>query len=274
MTALLTPQPDAALDIVVREALKSTDLDTIGHAVVIDLQTMRRGRYRETENIYPASVIKVALMVEAYRQIADGRLDLDTAVTVSAANQTTTAETTPLAPGYRATLRELIDLMITASDNIATNELYDLLGRETVTEAMRGLGLTTFLAGRKLSGSEPLIDDPGMTGRNRLPPDEIALLLALIALDRVPFAAEQRAILARCLHNEKLAAGLSRGDRFMHKTGETDEVSHDAGILVTSNGRRYVVVLYTSPPPLPDRSYASHYNAQLAEWMRRLREYL
>jgi beta-lactamase class A len=274
VTAAIAPQRDVALDLVVRDALRSTALDTIGHAVVIDLQTMRCGRYRATENVYPASVIKVALMVEAYRQIADGRLDLDTAVTVGAANQTTTAEATPFAPGYRATLRELIDLMITASDNIATNELYDLLGREVVTDAMHALGLMTFLAGRKLSGSEPLIDDPGMTGRNRLPPDETALLLALIAMDRVPYAAEQRAILARNVHNEKLAAGLSRGDRFMHKTGETDEVSHDAGILVTSNGRRYVVVLYTSPPPLPYRSDASHYNAQLAAWMRRLREYL
>ena len=274
MTAVVAPRPDAALDIVVREALKRAGLEAIGHAVLIDLQTMRCGCYREMENIYPASVIKVALMVEAYRQVAGGRLDLDTAVTVSAANQTTTAEATPLAPGYRATLRELIDLMITASDNIATNELYDLLGREIVTDGMRGLGLTTFLAGRKLSGSEPLIADPGMTGRNRLPPNEIALLLALIALDRVPYAAEQRAVLARCLHNEKLAAGLPGGDRFMHKTGETDEVSHDAGILVTSHGRRYVVVLYTSPPPLPDRSDASHYNAQLAEWMRCLRGHL
>jgi beta-lactamase class A len=274
VTALVAPRPDAALDIVVREALKNTALETIGHAVVVDLQTLRCGRYRETENVYPASVIKVALMVEAYRQIADGRLDLDTTVTVSAANQTTTAEATPFAPGYRAMLRELIEFMITASDNIATNELFDLLGRETVTDEMRGLGLTTFLAGRKLSGSEPLIEDPGMTGRNRLPPDEIALLLALIALDRVPYAAEQRAILARCMHNEKLAAGLSRGDRFMHKTGETDEVSHDAGILITSNGRRYVVVLYTSPPPPPNRSDAGHDNAQLAAWMRCLREYL
>jgi beta-lactamase class A len=274
LTTAVAPQPDAALDIVVRDALRSTALETIGHAVVIDLQTMRCGRYRETENIYPASVIKVALMVEAFRQIADGRLGRDHSVTVSAANQTTTAEATPLKPGYRATLRELIDLMITTSDNIATNELYDLLGRETVTDAMRHLGLPTFLAGRKLSGSEPLIEDPGMTGRNRLPPDEIALLLALIALDRVPYAAEQRAILARCVHSEKLTAGLQSADLFMHKTGETDEVSHDAGILVTPDGRRYVVVLYTSPPPLPDRSDASHYDAQLAAWMRRMREYL
>jgi len=61
------------------------------------------------------------------------------------------------------------------------------------------------------------------------------------------------------------------GDRFMHKTGETDEMSHDAGILVTAQGRRYVVVLYTTPEPLADRSDASHINPQMSAWMRELR---
>lgn len=274
MIAPLEPQADAALDLVVRDVTRRAGLDDIGHVVLVDLETMRWGRYRHAENIYPASVIKVALMVETYRRIAGGTLDLATPVTVSAANQTTTAEATPFSPGYRATVRELVDLMITASDNIATNELFDVLGREKVTAAMRSLGMQTFLAGRKLSGSEPLIEDPQMTGRNRLPPDEIALLLALIALDRVPFAAEQREILARCVHNEKLAAGISPGDRFLHKTGETDEVSHDAGILITPQGRRYVVVVYTTPPPLPDRSDASHYDSRIADWMRGVRAYL
>lgn len=274
MIAALATQSDAALDAIVRDSLRRTNLDAIGHAVVIDLQSMRSGRFRESENIYPASIIKVALMVEAYRRIADGTLDHSTSVTVSAANQTTTAEMTPFVPGYRTCVRELIDLMITASDNIATNELYDLLGRERVTASMHDLGLRTFLAGRKLSGSEPLIEDPGMTGRNRMPADEIALLLSLIALDRIPRAAEQRSILGRCVHREKLAAGISPGDTFMHKTGETDEVSHDAGILVTPEGRGYVVVLYTAPAPPSDRSDASRVNSNIAEWMRRMRKYL
>src|SRR6202011_3898690 len=136
----------------------------------------------------------------------------DQPVVVSSANQTTTAEFTPLVPGYTATVQLLVDLMITGSDNIATNQLLDVLRRENVTAYMRELGLPNFLMGRKLSGSEPLIADPEMVGRNRLPPEEIGRLLALIGLDLVAGSAAQRAILERCVHNDKLVPGLSPGD--------------------------------------------------------------
>lgn len=271
MIARLDPSPDRELDDRIDAALVASSLQTIGHACVIDLDRMCSGSYRAAADIYPASVIKIAVMAEAFHQIAEGALARDQTVIVSGANLTATAEPTPLATGYRATVHEMIELMITRSDNIATNQMLDVLRRENVTAYIRDLGLPTFLMGRKLSGSEPLITDTETVGRNRLPPDEAGRLLALIALDMVPGAAEQRAILERCVHNSKLVPGLLPGDRFMHKTGETDEQSHDAGILVTAQGRRYVIVLYTTPEPLPDRSDASHIDSMLTSWMRHLR---
>jgi beta-lactamase class A len=225
-------------------------------------------------NIYPASVIKIPVMAEAYHQYADGSLAPEQTVVVSSANQTTTAESTPFVPGYRATAQELVELMITGSDNIATNQLIDVLRRENITAYMHELGLSTFLMGRKLSGSEPLIVDPEMVGRNRLPPEEAGRLLTLVARDQVPGAAAQRDILGRCVHNDKLVPGLLPGDRFMHKTGETDEQSHDAGILVTSQGRSYAIALYTTPAPLPDRSDARHVDPLMSAWMRAMRSSL
>src|SRR4029077_20725681 len=109
------------------------------------------------------------------------------------------------------------------SDNIATNQLMDVLRRENITAYMRELGLPTFLMARKLSGSEPLIVDVDAVGRNRFPADEAGRLLSLIARDQLPGAAAQRDLLGRCVHNDKLVPGLAPGDRFMHKTGETDE---------------------------------------------------
>lgn len=262
---------DRQLDTLVQAALESASLLDIGYVYVLDIDRMVCGAYRADANIYPASVIKVAVMAEAYHRYAAGSLAPDQSVIVSSANQTTTAESTPLVPGYRATVQELVELMITRSDNVATNELLDVLRREKVTAYMRDLGLATFLMGRKLSGSEPLIVDAEMVGRNRLPPEEIGKLLALIALDDIPAASEQRDILGRCVHNEKLVPGLLPGDRFMHKTGETDEQNHDAGILVTAQGRTYVIVLYTTPEPLPTRSDAQHVDHLLTAWMRALR---
>ena len=270
----LSPPPlesSEALNAHIREALGAAGIAASACAYVADLDAGRFGEWRSRENVYPASVIKVPIMAEAFRQYELGRIAPETALVVSANNQTTTDKPSPFATGYETTVNELVELMITLSDNIATNQLMDVLGRERVTEYMHALGLETFLLGRKLSGSEPLIDDPGVVGRNRLPANEIARLLALIAWDAVSGAAAQRAILGRCAHNEKLVPGLRAGDVFMHKTGETSDVSHDAGILRTAEGKQYVVVLYTEVEPNPDGSDAAHANPAMTAWMRSLR---
>ncbi|HEV2879285.1 MAG TPA: serine hydrolase, partial [Candidatus Eremiobacteraceae bacterium] len=154
------------------------------------------------------------------------------------------------------------------------NQLIDVLRRERVTDYMHGFGLKTFLLGRKLSGSEPLIDDPEKVGRNCLPAAEIARLLVLIASDAITGTAEQREILGRCVDNDKLVPGLSPGDVFMHKTGETSNVSHDAGILVTGAGKRYVIVLYCEVKPTADDADAVHANPFMVRWMRNVRAHL
>ncbi len=262
---------DARLDALIERGLNVAGIRASAAAVIIDLDKRCHGAYRGEADIYPASVIKVPVMVEAYHQYALGSLMPDARVVIDAANQTTTDQVTPFVTGYEASVQKLVELMITHSDNIATNQLFDVLGRSRVTEYMHRLGLPTFFLGRKLSGSEPLIHDPGVLGRNRLPPQEIAHLLALIADDAVSGAGDQRAILSRCVHAEKLVPALRAGDAFMHKTGETDTVSHDAGILTTAQGRRYVVVLYLEVEPNPDGSDAAHANPLMTAWMAAVR---
>jgi beta-lactamase class A len=58
--------------------------------------------------------------------------------------------------------------------------------------------------------------------------------------------------LAAQVWNDKLSRGLRAGDRFAHKTGDTDDVSHDGGILTLEDGRRFVLVVYTSLPAGPE----------------------
>jgi beta-lactamase class A len=266
------PDRDEGLDRAIFDALGVSGLKDIGYAYVADLDAMRCGAYRADEVIYPASVIKVPIMAEAFRQVEARELRLDDEVLVTKTNQTTTwGGDSPFQPGETATVGKLVERMITHSDNVATNQLFDVLRRERVTAFMRELGLPTFFLGRKLSGSEPLIVDDEMTGRNRLPPREIGTLLTLIATDAVPAAAQQREMLRRCLHNEKLVPALRDGDVFMHKTGETSDLSHDAGILKTAQGKSYVVVLYTNPESRGDDTEADHVNPQMTEWMRSLR---
>ena len=275
----LQPAHDPAIDAHIVRALEAAGLEHPGvvresSAYICDLQSMRFGEVRSDANMYPASVIKVPIMAEAFRQYATNKLQPDERVVVSESNQTATSGPAPFVPGYVATASELVDLMIIHSDNVATNQLFDVLRRERVTEYMHALGLNTFLLGRKLSGSEPLIVDPEKVGRNRLPAAEIARLLALIACDRIAGAGAQREILQRCADNEKLVPGLLSGDLFMHKTGETSDVSHDAGILVTADGRRFVIVLYCDVEPTADNADAVHANPFMVAWMRAVRAQL
>lgn len=222
--------------------------------------------------LYPASMIKVPLVAAALSDVAAGHLGpLDSTVTVDAANMTANDAASPMVPGYESTLLELMTLAIARSDNVATNVLYDVVGRERATEIARqkfGLRGTAFY--RKLSGTEPLIDDPGWDGvrRNTHPAADCAHLMRAVAENAIPHAALLRDMLGAQEWNEKLSPGLLSWDRFLHKTGDTSEVTHDGGILVTGESKRFVIVVYTGLPSTPEN------NARFAPFMRAVRELL
>ncbi len=232
-----------------------------GDAVALDAE-----RY-----VYPASMIKVPLAAAALNDLAAGRLRDDATFPVMPENMTANDASSPLVPGYRASLHQLIELAIANSDNVATNMLFDVVGRERATEIARerfGLARTAFH--RKLSGSEPLIDDPQWDGvhRNAHSAADAARMFTLIATNAVPHAPVLRAALARQRWNNKLSEGLGAGDRFEHKTGDTDEVTHDGGILTTAQGRSYTIVVYAALPSTDAN------NARFGTFMRTLRPHL
>jgi beta-lactamase class A len=215
--------------------------------------------------IYPASMIKVPLAVALGAAVEAGRLTWDTPVTVDPRNATVNDAPSPVLPGYRTTVEELTTYMLQRSDNVATNQLYDVLGRECATAAVHVLGFPGTAFRRKLSGSLPLIADPEATGRNTFPAAEAAALFAAIAEDRVPEAALLRSILATSWWDVKLSRGLEPGDAFAHKTGDTDEVTHDGGILTLASGARWVVVVFT------ELESSDEHDARFGAFMRALR---
>jgi beta-lactamase class A len=236
--------------------------------VLIRLHDGRAAAYRAERPLYPASMIKVPLVAAALILQREGALH-EARVRIDPANVTLCDGPSPLVAGYEATFEELCTLAITRSDNVATNQLYDLVGRERASALVRSrLGLRYTGFRRKLSGAHPLLRDAAQTGRNTFPACDAARLFGAIARDEFPGAALLYALLERQEWNTKLSAGLRPSDRFAHKTGDTEEVSHDGGILTTGSGERYVVVVYSACPA------SARTDARFAAFMRELRSML
>ncbi len=91
------------------------------------------------------SVIKIPIMVEAFRQIEAGKLVLGDRVTIRESDMRFgTGILRSLDPGAVVTLKDVLMLMNIVSDNTATDILYEKVGGPArVTAAMRELGFKT-----------------------------------------------------------------------------------------------------------------------------------
>lgn len=97
--------------------------------------------YNMEHFIYPASVYKIFIGAEVLRQIEIGKFSLNQKIEIKSPNDVDKdARIFPgdnrnlLKSGDIVTIDYLLDLMLTRSDNTASNSLIDLVGRESITE--------------------------------------------------------------------------------------------------------------------------------------------
>ena len=88
-----------------------------------------------------ASCFKIPVMVEVMRRVDAGVLRLDDRLTLTEADKCPGSALIHCHQGLRPSVRDLVYLMITLSDNTATDMLSRLVGLATVNESMRALGL-------------------------------------------------------------------------------------------------------------------------------------
>lgn len=97
------------------------------------------------DTVFPqASAIKIPIMVEVFRAARAGRLRLEERVRLEPADVVGGSgklkEELKRGPVERS-VRELVELMIRESDNVATNKLITMVGMEEVNRTLDGLGL-------------------------------------------------------------------------------------------------------------------------------------
>ena len=94
------------------------------------------------DDLFPlASCFKIPVMVEVMRQVDAGGLRLDDRLTLTEADKSPGSTLIHCHEGLRPSVRDLLYLMITLSDNTATDMLWRLVGLGSVNETMRRLGL-------------------------------------------------------------------------------------------------------------------------------------
>ena len=94
------------------------------------------------DELFPmASCFKIPIMVEVMRRVDAGTLRLDDRLTLTEADKSPGSTLIHCQEGLRPSVRDLLYLMITLSDNTATDMLWRLVGLGAVNETMRGLDL-------------------------------------------------------------------------------------------------------------------------------------
>lgn len=106
-----------------------------------NLDTGQTYSFSGDERVRTASTIKIAVMIEVYARVAEGRAKwTDELVLTKAARYGGSGILPELSDGLRLTLQDAVRLMMVLSDNTATNMILDYLTTDAVNERMSLLG--------------------------------------------------------------------------------------------------------------------------------------
>lgn len=233
------------------------------------------------DELFPmASVFKVPIILEFYRQIESGTLNLGEKVILLEKNKVPgSGILKELSEGLEITFRDLLELMMILSDNTATDLVVERVGMENVNKTLRELGLkkTRIVVDCKdilfdLVGLDTFPDEEktldqfndkarenplggtwslGEEKNNVTTPDEMLYLLELIVQGKAASRESSDAILetmAKCQTGIYRISKYLPGQEidFSHKTGSLPGIRNDAGIVThRKTGRSYILCCFT-----------------------------
>ena len=192
-------------------------------------ETYARG---EDIPVVAASVIKIPVMIEAFRAARAGEISLDEIHALKDEERLPSCGTLKaMHTGIEMTLMDLIRLMIIVSDNAATNIMIRRVGMDQVNRTLRSLGLEKTTLNRLLFDREA--SKKGIC--NYITAGEMGLLLEKLWRGEV-VSPEADAQMMEILLDQRLNGKLpffidSMGIDVAHKTGEDDGISHDVGVI-------------------------------------------
>jgi beta-lactamase class A len=256
-----------------------------GYLHAVDLDRGGEVGVDADEPVVSASVFKLPILVEVYRQAAAGKLDLDERITVTA-DQRSPGPTglSVFADPVELSLRDLATSMMSVSDNTATDVVLERVGLDAVHATLRTLGrrrtriledCRTLIASavEELGedGAEGLVRgtvdparlaglrvlDPART--NTTTPRDTTALLVQIWRDEAADArtcAEIRRVLGLQIWPHRLSSGFPAAVKVSGKTGTLPSVRNEVGVVEYPDGGRFAVAVFTRAASYENRQPA------------------
>ena len=205
--------------------------------------------FNEDMPLVAASVVKVPVMVEAFRQFRAGLLDPDEQVTIRPEDRMPSCGAlTYLSDKVRPTLMDLTTLMIILSDNTAANLMIDRVGVDAVNRTMEERGVPGICLRRKFF--QPQLAALGVT--NTVTARGCGVLLEKMAKGEL-LGGEDDARMLSILYNQRLNGKIPfflHGVKIAHKTGEDDGTTHDAALIQAK--RPFVLCMLSNDVDVPE----------------------
>jgi beta-lactamase class A len=241
-----------------------------------NLDTGETYAFNADERVRTASTIKIAVMIEAYARVAEGKIKwTDEIILTKEKKVGGSGILNELSDNLRLTLRDAVNLMMILSDNTATNLVLDVLTTDAVNARMESLGIKNikimrkvFSGGDSMAGKDP---ENKKYGLGMATPREMVLLIE--KLDRgevVSPAASKEMIELMKREQGRNAIGRSLWDVPMaSKYGALDRLRSSVAILYTKRGK---IALAISCDDMPETMWSVDNPAYLL--MSRLSEVL
>jgi beta-lactamase class A len=237
----------AILDAKFQAAVRDTEagLDGILGLALKDLKTGKTVLINEREVFPQASSIKIAILLEAFKQAEEGRLKLDEFIALEESRKVAGSGVLFYLgrPSLSLSIRDIAVLMVVLSDNTATNLLIDKVGMEAVNKRMDALGLAKTRLRRRMMD----LKAAGEGRENVSTPFEMMTLLEKIwkgDILKEPFRKDLLDILA-IPKDSPLRSGVPDGIDVAEKPGELEAVRCDSGIVMLP-GRPYILCVMTT----------------------------
>ncbi|MBX3266875.1 MAG: serine hydrolase [Acidobacteria bacterium] len=221
-----------------------------------NLDTGKEYGMRADEQVRTASTIKLPIMTEVFRQVAEGKIAWTDPIEITKAVKVGGSGILfEFTDGTKIDVKTAMTLMIVQSDNTATNVILDKVTSNSVNDFMAKLGLNDTLSLRKIGGGgdAKAWDEPvnKLFGIGRSSPRDMVKLLEMLEKGEVvskEASAEMIAILRRQQYKDGIGRNSLDTVPVASKSGSLDRLRSDVGIVYTRRGRIAMAITVDDMP--------------------------